>query len=144
MSSAYYALFHEITHGAAKALIPQGTDEEQLKFTRHVDHTSISKVCKWVLDQGQPPKERDNIYRDIFDPLKSSQDLRDLAIFFTSLQDERHRADYDHFAGFTKPQVLSLINDAKRGCEIVKAIQGTKDAEVFYMMLALVSRFPGN
>jgi uncharacterized protein (UPF0332 family) len=142
VSSAYYGLFHAITGAAANELISKSSDDDKLKFTRHIDHRSIKMVCEWVLGLNQPTTQKGNIYRDIIVAAKTSTLLTDLAIIFTSLQDERHRADYDHFANFTRPQVLSLINDAKRGCEIVKRIHGTSEAQSFYMMLAVVSKVP--
>lgn len=100
-STAYYALFHQITrHGALNAF-PTATEPEIANVTRWFTHTGIKKAAAWVVvaDGSRLPAKVDRspvllLRRDPQAPI--SQNLLTVAESFIELQDARHEADYSN------------------------------------------------
>ena len=65
-----------------------------------------------------------------------------IALAFQALQQDRHSADYDHEANFTKPQVLNLIDLASTAIVTLDALKGTAPLQVFLVQMAISSKGP--
>ena len=138
VSAAYYALFHHLALLAADQLLPNGTQQDRWRFTRHMQHTAMLRVCEWTLGKAPPLR-----YRQLFAPLGNDPRLVDVAIAFQALQQERHSADYDHEASYTKPQVLNLIDLARDAIQKADSLVGRNILQVFLLHMAITSKMPG-
>lgn len=80
VSACYYAVFHALCRSNADVLVGAGNNKPKRAWTqayRAADHGQLSKRCKSARAKGFP------------------RSLADFADTFISLQDLRHRADYD-------------------------------------------------
>lgn len=48
VSSAYYALYHGLSRAAAEHLLPNGSNEDQLKVTRLFRHNAMKGTCAQI------------------------------------------------------------------------------------------------
>lgn len=69
---------------------------------RALDHAQAKKRCKGADNKGFP------------------EDILSFADAFVSLQDLRHRADYDPEAAFTRSEVLNHLGIARRALEALQ------------------------
>lgn len=105
VSAAYYALFHELCWVCANTLVGTSAsataDAWRLAY-RAVDHRTAKDRCKAKLPDTLP------------------MSLIGFAEAFVILQEQRHYADYDPRARFSRSEALSLVEMARRG---VRAMQ---------------------
>jgi len=116
VSSAYYALYHCITRQVTLYILPQAQSSERYEFVRHFKHDGILQVCNWILRQNdQTPAQT----RECSSTMRTSKELLTIADTFKQLQQQRHQADYDHGAEFTKEEVLGVIQLSTAAIEII-------------------------
>lgn len=111
VSTAYYALFHELVTQATTELCgaDPGSDAERRQASRWVAHTDLR-----VLAEATTRTTSGAAARAVAPVLGSlHQDLEYIAETFVLLQKERHRADYDHDYEVDRPAAVSLIEDAE-------------------------------
>lgn len=128
VSGAYYALFHELTLLVAERLTARLGDEVRADVRRHFAHGPLNKVCTWVGNGGTPPKAP--ALAALVTVVRTSEILPSVAEAFTSLQERRHEADYDHRAVVTKEtsrlaldlarDAIELLDEAARGADEVQ------------------------
>jgi hypothetical protein len=106
VSSAYYALFHALARRAAKAALPQGTPEQQLRVSRTLDHGEMKVESGWIT--GQQGLGKSSSLGGVIDQLKQTQ-IQTVARVFWDLQEERHAADYDHLSLVTQAGAIAQI-----------------------------------
>jgi uncharacterized protein (UPF0332 family) len=97
VSTTYYAVFHALAQNCADRFIGTGSgrNEDAWRQTyRALDHGPAKQACQRAADFQMPPEV-----------------LR-FAVAFRRLQEERHAADYDPLARFSRSDVLVLIDDA--------------------------------
>lgn len=133
-SAAYYALFHAMSWALARHLLPDGSDEELAHVCRALEHGALQKACGWVAKGEKPPDEMTSVVA------AAKQDPRvvDIADALLELRVQRHAADYDHMADFTKPGVLSLIDMARDAVEKLDDLQ-TAQSPALKRLLTLVA-----
>lgn len=121
-STAYDALFHAITGELVSAIDPGLAEVDSAGWRRYFSHRSLKKVLTWV-DQGGPA----NVVgaQALARLAATDQGLVNAASVFTTLQERRHLADYDHSAGLTAVDVKGLISDADQAVGDVVAASGT-------------------
>lgn len=100
-STAYYALFHQLTRHAALNAFPTSTEVEIANVTRWFTHTGIRTASSWVIvaDGPQVPKKTDRSSVELLraDPNRPiARQLLTVAESFIELQDARHEADYSN------------------------------------------------
>ena len=105
VSTAYYAVFHELCRTVADLMIGTSGSDRSLpawrQAYRSVDHSFAKSQCRKRTVMAKFPK-----------------DIEDFGNLFVDLQDDRHRADYDPAAIFTLSDVEGAIDaaeDAIRG-----------------------------
>ena len=95
-STAYYALFHTLAKCCADLLVGgQGADRSNpawIQAYRALEHGSAKTACKRREIVNKFPKE-----------------IEDFANMFVTMQEKRHRADYDPNAKHLKSAVLNDI-----------------------------------
>lgn len=123
-STAYYALFHAFAQSSADLLVGTGAARSDGAWTqtyRALDHGFAKKAC------GQASA------------LSFPTDIVNAADQFVLLQEERHSADYDPDARYTRAQVLQLIQDAESAIAALKNAP-KKDQRAFAVLLMLKRR----
>lgn len=110
ISTAYYALFHKIAEAAAERFMGAGARHTvgYALFYRAFDHRKMKDVCEGLRGETLKGKYRTHLRRTAV-----SQDLRDFAGAFASLQEARHAADYDPSALFLLVDASSLVDSAE-------------------------------
>jgi hypothetical protein len=113
-------------------LLPNGATAERLKVVRSIDHGSLERVCRWISNPAGAPEH----VRDIVKELGSTVGILNVALAFPDLLQARREADYDHFAGFSKPAALQYIDAAESAIRDMRYQKKAKK-EVFYALLAM-------
>lgn len=124
VSSAYYALFHEIAKDASDLLVGVGRDRPDKAWRqayRALDHGFARNACRELRTLGFPPT------------LQACGDA------FVSLQQARHDADYDPTHRLSRSQALQAIALAERAIADLKA-SSRKDRKAFAVLLLLKRR----
>ncbi len=125
-SSAYYALFHCLARECANLLIGGGNAERSEAAWRQVyralDHGPAKQRCKNTSVMRRFPRE-----------------VEDFANAFVTMQEKRHRADYDPFSRFTKSEVSTDIALARLAIERFKSARA-KDRRAFCAYVLLKER----
>lgn len=121
-STAYYALFHQIIrHGAFDFL--QGDDEAEIaEIARWFTHTGVLSAAQMVVDAAstrrldQIKKEKRAAVmalRSVSPQQVIPTDLLQVAESFISLQEARHRADYDGNYDPVRSVTINHVQDAE-------------------------------
>ncbi len=125
VSTAYYAVFHALAHECADRFI--GTNkvsrsgEAWTQAYRALEHGFAKRQCERAPKQGFPAK------------------IVQFADAFTALQEERHRADYDPTATYTRAEVLIDVQTAQQA--ITELRHGSKpDRAAFAVWVTLKAR----
>jgi hypothetical protein len=137
VSTAYYALFHCISLEGSRSLLPSGTAEQQMWLARAFGHREVKTCCEWI--GGRRGAIQPSV-RPIVRALKQTVFL-DVADSFCELQEARHRADYDHFALFSKATVGALVADARTAIATIVSA-APPEREAFFSLLAIRAKMP--
>jgi uncharacterized protein (UPF0332 family) len=124
ISTAYYAMFHTLAKDCADRLIGTGARRSNpawLQVYRALDHGFAKQACQRVGKLGFP------------------RDIVNFANTFESLQIERHRADYDPTARYTRAEVLLTITEAERAIEGLRKV-ARQDRTAFAALVLLKTR----
>lgn len=98
ISACYYAVFHALCRSNADVLVGTGNNKPKRAWSqayRAANHGQVKKRCKSARAKGFP------------------RGLANFADSFTSLQELRHRADYDPDWRFQRSEVENHIAKAK-------------------------------
>lgn len=124
VSTAYYAVFHNLAQECADRFIgttEQRSDSAWRQVYRALDHAYAAKQAGRARQLGFPT------------PLCEFGDT------FYSLQEERHRADYDPSACYAKADVELLIQSARKA-QADLAQSPARDRTAFAAMVLLKQR----
>lgn len=119
VSTAYYALFHAIARDAADLFVGAGSDRVSRVWKqvyRALEHGAAKTGCKEVRNLPFPAE------------------IRACADAFVTLQEARHKADYDPDYRLTRNEALTLLGTAKRAIEKLKRADRT-NRRAFSVML---------
>jgi hypothetical protein len=135
ISTSYYAVFHLLTANAALRFIPKRPVGLIPRVERAFSHSEMKQAC-FAFNR-----------RPLVDPLRTlldkslSDELRSIAVAFIDLQEERHKADYDTGAVFSRPATLAILARADAVFANWRAIESTDEATVFLAALAFAARW---
>lgn len=132
-SSAYFGLFHALTARVAAHLLPSGSQEDQARVTRLVDHRVVRKVCGWV--RGDPPPSS---VAPIVVRIRADSAVVDIALACLELGERREEAQYDHLTQFTRAVTLSNIDLARDAVEKVERLRA-EQSPALEALLALTA-----
>lgn len=121
VSSAYYALFHELTDAVVEHVMPSAPVAEKRHMRRAWTHRELKEAADLVSARAQvltqnpaAPLTKDaEKAGPLLDLAASDVRLVELAELFISLQEQRHAADYDHQQPPDKASLLSACQDAE-------------------------------
>jgi hypothetical protein len=132
VSTAYYALFHKISHAAAQRFM--GPDQEASAgyalIYRCFDHRNMKMVCQAL--RASTLKERFRIH---LRRTAVSRDMLDFAKAFPELQEARHLADYDPSVAFLPREVSALIDSATAAIAALDRVDSTELTDVLALMM---------
>lgn len=107
VSSAYYALFHELSWRGTEALVAEGPgwSTRAAHISRWVTHGDLKALCLAVTGSGN---------RGLILALgEVHPDVLRVADALVTLQLARHRADYDDLYDLSRANALILIDNAR-------------------------------
>jgi hypothetical protein len=99
---------------------------------RGFTHAGMAGACKSFNASSLPAGIRGKLGQVII-----ARDLQELAGTFVELQRERHRADYDLSAVFTRAEVVSLLQELDEAFAIWRRIRNDDMSRFFLMALPL-------
>lgn len=132
MSTAYYALFQEIsTHCVERAFPGDAPADVQRRnvAVRWIGHADVRILANAVGD-GQRGSQLARVLRPV------TADLVQIAAAFGDLQDARHDADYNHEYSVDKRSALSNVDMAYDS--VSRAQRLRNEAEVSYQRFLLL------
>lgn len=124
VSTAYYAMFHTLAKECADRLVGTGARRSQpawVQVYRALEHGLAKQACLRAAKLGFP------------------QPVVDFANTFEHLQVERHRADYDPDARFSRTETILLVTDAEQAIRRFRSA-GLQDRTAFSALALLKSR----
>lgn len=107
VSTAYYALFHSILRGAGDAFVganQRATPRYETMY-RGFEHRLMKEICIAVDKQTLNPKAA-----RAMGSTQVSQEIRDVASAFVTLQDRRHWADYAPSGKIPRSEARDLVD----------------------------------
>lgn len=135
VSTAYYAIFHKIIHACSLQMFGATKQSEQLRYAaaRKFEHKHMKDVCKRITDA-------DKAYQLLFGIIP--KELRDVCLIFVQLQEERHRADYDLSAQYSRKAVQATCHIAKSVFQNMDYLKSNHDDALtkFSMLLFIRAR----
>ena len=133
VSCAYYALFHLLVMEGATLLGSRLSNDARAKLRRSFTHAEMKQVCA---SYTQPQRKfNPQIAALLMFPIMP--DLREVADMFVFLQEERHKADYDVSARFSRPDVLLAVSDLDEIFLKWKTTRTSENTKVFLADLLL-------
>ena len=122
VSAAYYAMFHALCYSNANVLIGSSARATRLpgwtRTYRALDHSAA--------------KDRLLLHRSVASP-----GVQNFGTTFSALQENRHSADYDPNARFSRVYTVSLIDRAE---DSIRAFLSTDDPERRELAAAVLMR----
>jgi uncharacterized protein (UPF0332 family) len=135
VSSAYYALFHDLTRQAAVHLLPHDSSQHQLRVARTFRHQNMKEVCEQVAGRHGKPNRH---MKPLVQSLAGTQVAR-VADSFCDLQEARHRADYDHLALFSREVALAHVEVAEKAIQTLAAACD-RERDALFALIAVSTR----
>lgn len=134
VSAAYYALFHAINDGAVRTLLGSKDANGLLgaRLSRVIEHRSVLIAAKWFAsDIVSMPPSIGAARESPKGPIDAN--LRRTCEAVISLQDERHRADYDLWKPFVRNDVLAKVEQSRRAVDSLEQLDSTPDTRLFFL-----------
>lgn len=133
VSTAYYAVFHDLCRRTAEHVLPNGHARAQLALARTIRHGELKTCCGWIAQNVAKPGDSLDA---LVDALRQCAPLVNAAGVFYELQEKRHAADYDHFASFDKRAALATVREAEGVIDVIDGLSPA-DRDAFLGLLAL-------
>ncbi|MDX2037031.1 MAG: hypothetical protein SFX72_10295 [Isosphaeraceae bacterium] len=130
VSAAYYGLFHLLTWEAAMGLV--GDERIAKILMRTYEHSEIKRVSR-EFSKGRAPSSIDSI--------EMPEELRSVAAAVVSLQEERHRSDYDLSIVYRRREVIEQVSKARKAFEDWKKVRNREAARVYLACFLLWDRW---
>lgn len=126
LSTAYYGVFHALAAGGADLLIggrgARRSDPAWRQVYRALDHGLAKSACKNQNVMSRFPRE-----------------IVDFANVFVTMQEKRHKADYDPVARFTKSGVTFDVDASEKAIADL-ALASRRDRCAFAALVLLKNR----
>lgn len=132
ISSAYYALFHELVSGSVAHVLTAEADRDEARWavTRWYQHGDVRQVSEWVnalAVDGAPA----SITALFGGPDQIPTDPHFVVESFIILHTARQRADYDHALEVTSDETVTLVDRAAGAIATWRAMPDGYHADLF-------------
>lgn len=141
ISSAYYALFHELVSGSVAQVLPTdgGRDEARWGVARWYQHGEVRRVSEWVdalaARRGGVPGQITDLFGGPAAPEQLPVGLVSVAESFVVLHEARQRADYDHAFEITYDEVEALVERAADAISTWRAMPAGYHVNLFRTLM---------
>jgi len=131
ISSAYYALFHEVARVSADLMVGaiNSASIPYVQFYRSLEHKHIRKLCETICSSGS--------WAPAYVPYMRthrSPSIIGFATAFRTLYEKRHRADYDPSFVASDADVRAVISTAQSALDDFRMAPDI-DRKAFLVML---------
>lgn len=132
MSTAYYALFHKVLRAGAERFMGAGMGPSGgfALIYRSFNHGRMKTVCESLTAKKLSLTVQHQLGR-----ASVSQEMRDFAGGFATLQELRHQADYDPAAHFPLSMVEHIVDLADVAMTAFDGAPADEQADVLALML---------
>lgn len=121
VSSAYYAVFHELSLRTIRQLVPSAEGELSNRLRRSFRHADFETSARWVArrrpeirHEAAPVRKADGrSWQLILDLAAEDERIARSAELLLGLKTSREQADYDFNVRFDKATLLSKCDDAE-------------------------------
>ena len=121
ISTAYYAVFHDVTSHAADHLVASCARDIQNEIRRSWSHGEISELAEHVVERSitlthapdAPLPGRLEKLGPLLDVVARDVSLVESLRLFNDMQEHRHLADYDHEVMFVKWHLFEACRNAR-------------------------------
>jgi uncharacterized protein (UPF0332 family) len=132
-SAAYYSVFHLLIDDATRLLAPGNPAGLRKLVRRSFTHADMKTVCKQFGSGSKaPPTATASL---INAPIEN--EIITVAQIFVQLQEQRHQADYDVTASFTRFAALQIVQSAAQASRAWSKARSRPNARVFLAALLL-------
>lgn len=134
VSTLYYSAFHALAKDTARLVGPPSPQGLRNQVARALNHRRMKTVCVAFSKanvQGLP-KPIQSLVSDPIEP-----ELASIAQLFATLQEQRHTADYDLNARFSRLDVLTLVRRTRRRFRDWNTVRKNDNSKVFLVSLLL-------
>lgn len=144
VSTAYYAVFHDITERVVETTFPSADDAFPRSMRRWIGHNDVRTVSRWLSQiqgttSGSPPPHISALLAPSGGPTHIDSEILLIADGFLELNEKRERADYDHDAVFTRPDTRGHIALARQ--IVAKVEQAQSDPAIrFFGLVAMQAK----
>jgi uncharacterized protein (UPF0332 family) len=136
ISTAYYSLFHLLIEDASRSLV--GGSRLAVAVARSFEHQAIKTAATAMGDLSRKPTVPHWLRAHVDAPI--SPELVVICDAFVNLQDQRHRADYDTSASFTRLEANGFVNLARMAHALWGAHRTTHNGHVLMLASAKLLR----
>jgi len=143
VSTAYYALFHFVGEQSAGTLLGAGPANREYRdlARRAIAHTKLMDVCK-EFEKPTPKPLLQTHWNGTasHDPLGivGDADMATICGNFQDLLNDRHRADYDFSASFSRQDALDACQKAQDAMEAWTRLKRAKPGALKLFALAIL------
>lgn len=140
VSTAYYALYHQLLDTAVRRMFPDSCDRAlRDAAARSFTHGAMKRLAIQAL---KPPQKRERRYNDVLGAQCVSEDLQDVCQTLLTLQAAREKADYDLSPGArqVRSDVSALLRNVERVSAVWRTISATAEGRRFVLALVLYGR----
>lgn len=149
VSSAYNAVFHDLTDQAARHLIGSAPDQARNRVRRTWTHGEFVAAAEMIVDRAgtlaaapnAPLKKEAEAGGPLVDLAAADADLVEALRLFAASQARRHRADYDHDARFDMPLLLTACRDAANARDRLATASASSREALFALLTVRRSDF---
>lgn len=133
VSATYYAVFHCLTEGACRTIMGAKHDAAGYRnvLARSFTHKGINDACRSFSGGTLPDFVRQGLPSTATIP----KEVQTIAKAFVRLQEQRHHADYDRAASFTRSEVLMLIEGTIGTLSNFENLESSLDKQFFLACL---------
>ncbi len=136
VSTAYYALFHLLI---AEAALNWKHAEHRNQLSRQFQHVTMKQAST---EQAKASAQELN-RKDLTPPARYiAMHLKAIATTFVSLQDQRHKADYDNSTKWTRTDVVALVAEVAEAFRCWTVIRKEPAAQKYLLSLLVKPRGP--
>ena len=134
VSSAYYAIFHLLTNESVRRVAPTNPVNLAIQMRRNFDHATMRYVCRAIMDVRS--------MLCLTFGLTPSNDLREVADTFNSLQDARHMADYDLSRNWDRKDTILKVREVENAFMAWRRLRVSEEANIFLVALLMKKEWP--
>lgn len=140
ISTAYYALFHElVSWSVARALSEPDREQERWAVSRWFQHAEIRQVSLWVsalaFDDKGVPAGVAALFGGADAAKQIPAELQFVAESFVALHKARQSADYDPALDLTRADAITLIDLAATAISTWRAMPSGHHRDLFLMLM---------